>query len=265
MATETETIVARLEKLEKQNKRLRRIGVISLVLLSTLTIAGVAAPNRTIEAEKLVIKDANGRTKVELSSSDAGPDLRFLDEVGTVRLSIGIYAGAPNVTLFNQDSKQVATLVSDDTGSQLWFGTGPTIKPLAAIGTNLTLDKDGKPSQASFVRLCDHKGKDRVELDYSPLFNEATIQVSGTNEKETIGISAGASLASSLFVSSGRNAITLSSDKDGPVLSIGDDHGFLASIGSTSLVTKTTGETHRTSAASLVLFDKAKDVIWKAP
>jgi hypothetical protein len=31
------------------------------------------------------------------------------------------------------------------------------------------------------------------------------------------------------------------------------------------MVTPRTGETHKTSAASLVLFDKDKNVIWKAP
>jgi hypothetical protein len=167
--------------------------------------------------------------------------------------------------LFNQDSKQVATLVSDETGSQLWFGTGPTEKPLAAIGTNLTLSTDGKSSQASFVRLCDRKGHDRVELGYSPLFNEASFQVYGTNEKESVGMSAGDAIAPSLFVSFGRNAVSLTSDKDGPAVSIGDDRGFSTSIGSINLITGATGETRRTSAASLVFFDKAKNVIWKAP
>jgi hypothetical protein len=265
MATETETIIARLEKLERQNKRLRQVGIVSLLLLAVLVVAGVAAPSRTIEAEKFVLKDVNGKTRAELLSNDAGPDLRLLDENGIIRLSVSIYAGVPNIALFSPDSKQVATLVADDTGSQLWFGTGPTEKPLAAIGTNLTLGKDGKLLQGSFVRLCDRKGHDRVELEYSPLFNEASLQVYGANEKETVGISAGDAIAPSLFVSFGRNAVSLSSDKDGAAVSIGDDRGFSTSIGSTSLITGATGETHRTSAASLVLFDKAKSVIWKAP
>jgi hypothetical protein len=44
-----------------------------------------------------------------------------------------------------------------------------------------------------------------------------------------------------------------------------DDAGFEASLGTTDLVTPSTGETHKTSAASLTLFDKEKHVIWKAP
>jgi hypothetical protein len=48
-------------------------------------------------------------------------------------------------------------------------------------------------------------------------------------------------------------------------LNLQDQDGFLATLGVTNIVTPRTGETHRTSAASLVLFDKNKSVIWKAP
>jgi hypothetical protein len=45
----------------------------------------------------------------------------------------------------------------------------------------------------------------------------------------------------------------------------GDDNGFLAAVGVEDLVAPTPGQTHKTSAASVVLFDKNKNVIWKAP
>ncbi len=50
----------------------------------------------------------------------------------------------------------------------------------------------------------------------------------------------------------------------GPV-TVSDEQGFRATLGTTDLTTPRTGEAHRTSAASLVLFDKDKKVIWKAP
>jgi len=50
----------------------------------------------------------------------------------------------------------------------------------------------------------------------------------------------------------------------GPV-TVSDEQGFQAILGTTELATPRTGETHKTSAASLVLFDKNKSVIWKAP
>ena len=51
----------------------------------------------------------------------------------------------------------------------------------------------------------------------------------------------------------------------GPVsVEISDEEGFSATLGTGNLVAKT-GETHRTSAASLVLGDKDKHIMWRAP
>lgn len=52
---------------------------------------------------------------------------------------------------------------------------------------------------------------------------------------------------------------------DGAGLELSDREGFRTTIGNTELVTPRTGETHQTSAASVVLFDKDKNVLWKAP
>jgi hypothetical protein len=49
-------------------------------------------------------------------------------------------------------------------------------------------------------------------------------------------------------------------------LELSDDAGFKSNLGVTkNLVTVQTGESHQTSAASLLLFDKDTNVIWKAP
>jgi hypothetical protein len=48
-------------------------------------------------------------------------------------------------------------------------------------------------------------------------------------------------------------------------VTVSDDQGFEATLGAQELVTPRTGETHKTSAASLILFDKDKNIIWKAP
>jgi hypothetical protein len=50
-----------------------------------------------------------------------------------------------------------------------------------------------------------------------------------------------------------------------PTIRMTDAQGFSAVLGETELQTTHTGETQKTSAASLVLFDKDKNVIWKAP
>jgi hypothetical protein len=86
-----------------------------------------------------------------------------------------------------------------------------------------------------------------------------------------------------LFDSQGQRRGFLILGEDGPMLGLAnskgstttglrdgnigvfDDQGFETSIGVKDLATPSTGETHKTSAASVVLFDKNKNVIWKAP
>ena len=65
-----------------------------------------------------------------------------------------------------------------------------------------------------------------------------------------------------LMLASANNSFALSSPYN---LNLQDQDGFLATLGVTNIVTPRTGETHKTSAASLILFDKNKNVIWKAP
>lgn len=48
-------------------------------------------------------------------------------------------------------------------------------------------------------------------------------------------------------------------------LRISDDAGYAATLGTEDLVKPKTGETNKTSAASLVLLDKEGNVIWRAP
>ena len=50
-----------------------------------------------------------------------------------------------------------------------------------------------------------------------------------------------------------------------PTFDVIDGEGFESVLGVTNLVTPRTGEKHTSSAASLVMFDKEKKVIWKAP
>jgi hypothetical protein len=52
---------------------------------------------------------------------------------------------------------------------------------------------------------------------------------------------------------------------DDPVVRVTDESGFSAAMGSADLETTRTGEKHKTSAASLVLFGKDGKVLWSAP
>ena len=71
-------------------------------------------------------------------------------------------------------------------------------------------------------------------------------------------------------VSLGSGLLTMGEQNSGVVISrysvgLFDEQGFEVTLGRSSLVTPRTGETQMRSAASLVMFDKNKNVIWKAP
>lgn len=71
-------------------------------------------------------------------------------------------------------------------------------------------------------------------------------------------------------VSLGSGLLTIGDQAAGVVVSpysvsLFDEQGFEVMLGRSALVTPRTGETQMRSAASLVMFDKNKNVIWKAP
>jgi hypothetical protein len=59
--------------------------------------------------------------------------------------------------------------------------------------------------------------------------------------------------------------VTLDTFIEGPQLVLKDKGGYSTEIGRTELVVPGTGKTEQTPAASIVLFDKGKKVLWSAP
>ena len=123
-----------------------------------------------------------------------------------------------------------------------------------------------KTVEANEFILRDTNGKIRAKLDifaggpHLDLFDAAgTVRVSLNNSKDGTGLG--------LFDAAGkiRAGLTVDADADRPELTLSDQEGFEASIGTTELLTPRTGESHKTSAASVVLFGKDKKVIWQAP
>jgi hypothetical protein len=97
---------------------------------------------------------------------------------------------------------------------------------------------DGNPA----LTLLDKQNKERAAVDFGP---------------------SGARLVMSDSSGEPRTLLGVSDDK--AYLEMSDKQGFKTAIGSTDLITPLTGETHKTSAASIVLFGKDKKVLWSAP
>jgi len=140
-----------------------------------------------------------------------------------------------------------------------------------------------KTVEAGEFILTDTEGKTRASLsvDYTTKPPVSQLILFGPDGRETARIDSGGSVQGgggvTLSGAEGQRAILSSTfldltgaDRGGTLLlrdtlSIKDSEGYEATLGVSALQTPKTGERHRTSAASLVLFDKDSNVIWKAP
>lgn len=73
---ELNAVLERLSRLGKQNRWLKWMGVIALAAVSAIFLTGQAAPTpRTAEAQKFVLKDAQGNVRSRMSTIGKGLEL----------------------------------------------------------------------------------------------------------------------------------------------------------------------------------------------
>ena len=172
----------------------------------------------------------------------------------------------------NHRIKQIGVTALIVIGSLLVMGEARSRKSVEAnefvlldnggnVGANLALNKKfGNPEMHFF----DEKGKTMLSLaggGPSDNWGGSMILFDGQGRDRAI-----------FQANLDKPSLTMSNSKGdiqaglGPgFLDVSDGEGFQAALGTMGLETPSTGETRRTSAASLVLLDKDKKVIWKAP
>ena len=68
MSAEMDSLVQRVKRLERQNRQLKFIGLGFALCLLILLLAGATIRPRTIEAEKFVLLDNHGRTRLTIGT-----------------------------------------------------------------------------------------------------------------------------------------------------------------------------------------------------
>jgi len=139
---EPRDIAERLGKLEKRNRRLQRGVIAATIAFSTVILMGQAAPSpRIVEAQKFVLKDANGNVRgwmgiigkgseLTLGNVNSQPmiSLEVSTDSGDVHLygsrrsgmNLGINSGNPSISIVDSDGQG---------GAGLNFGkNGPSLK-----------------------------------------------------------------------------------------------------------------------------------------
>src|SRR5258708_10842094 len=88
-----DAIVRRVEVLEAEVRRWRRAATALVLAGAAMATIGATIPRgRIVEARKFVLSDAAGRVRAELGPSDNEKSiaLRFKDEAGSPRLTLGV-------------------------------------------------------------------------------------------------------------------------------------------------------------------------------
>ena len=234
-------LAARVECLERENRRLKRAGMAVLVGLSAVMLMGQAVPNtvtKTVEAERFLLRDANGRTRAVLhTQADGSPHLEFHDAAGNTRATLGLAGDAAHLSLTDAKGKGGTILRTQPNGR-------PNVTLTDENGTRravLFLADDGAPSLA----FSDKQRRSRVVLNLLG------------NGFASLSLSDGA----------GRLHAALDLERDGsPSLALYDEkQRTRAILGNTELEGGKGRGLEKRRTSSLLLFDENGTLIWHAP
>ena len=153
----------------------------------------------------------------------------------------------------NMGSVRARLSMNVPTGSAPGFPAAAQLVLFDEKGKKRVMLNGGLTSASSFSGLTLYDGQERARANFS--------------EDDLVGIGAVLMLQDEkgLLQTRLRQGEVLTHTVNATEVSVLDAEGFAATVGVADLVTPRTGEKHKTSAASLVLFDKDKNVIWKAP
>jgi hypothetical protein len=135
MVPEIETLTERVGRLERENRLLKLIGSACALGIAVFLLGGADKAPRTIEAEKIILRDSQGRARVTIGTPEfAG-------------VTIDMKATDPAIWLTDEQGEDRAVLTSDG----LRFGNGRH-KPLVEIIS------DPRPGRSA-LRFYDSNGK----------------------------------------------------------------------------------------------------------
>lgn len=136
MTPEVDMLAKRVGRLERENRLLKLIGIGCGLGIAVLLLAGADKKPRTIEAEKIILRDSRGRARVTIGTPEfAG-------------VAIDMKASDPAIWLADENGTDRAILSADG----LRFGNSKG-KPLVA------LVGDPRPDRSSALQFYDSNGK----------------------------------------------------------------------------------------------------------
>ena len=145
-----EEMTLRLESLERRQRWLVRAlaGSLALVVAGPLLMGAAKAPEKAVEAEKIVIRDGKGMKRAELGTDVGGAAvLEMFDAGGTKLVSLRGAPGSPILEL------------ADGAGGSSWLTVSQTGASLSLSKGSGEVDMATNATGAPSVRLQDRDGK----------------------------------------------------------------------------------------------------------
>jgi len=228
------TLESRVEKLERQNRVLKCAGMLALAAVSCLLLMGQSPGDKVwdeLRTRRLTVVDEAGKERARLSMVGV-PDLDYRE---------------PALLLFSESAKvKVDLRIAGD----------ESIVPLMPM-----------------LRMLDEDGLLRVMLETGA--GGSSLRLSGPSKGcGKVNIYAGLDLQGGvgaqaqgvqLWSDWKTKQVERVSESGAPRLRMEDPEGYAMSLGVTELLTPSPGTTTRRSAASIVMFDREKNVTWEAP
>jgi hypothetical protein len=185
--TDLKDVVERLNILETRNRRLQRGFIAALIALSTVILMGQATPSPPIiEAQKFVLKDANGKVRgwmgiigsgseLALGNVNAQPMISFevsndsgdLHFYGSRRsgMNLGVNSGKPSISIADADGQGAAGITFAKTGPSLNLQDASGFSTV--IGSS-QIDDPTRPTQPSSAASIVLLGRDKKVIWRAP-------------------------------------------------------------------------------------------------
>ena len=109
-----------LEKVERNKRAIRQAGAVVLLLFGSIVVWSFTR-SRTVEAERFVVRDGNGKMWAELSADSDGSFLHLFGPNGNVRVAVTSTAEGPTIALLDEKMQHRAELALRPGGPTLLF------------------------------------------------------------------------------------------------------------------------------------------------
>ena len=98
----SDTVTQRLDRLERGNRGIKLAGTLALLALSTLLwIAQAPSKSGVVEAERFILRSADGKARAELGMVKGGPTLSLFNDTGERYVSLSLMADGSAVLALN--------------------------------------------------------------------------------------------------------------------------------------------------------------------